>query len=209
VTRKPARPWVARARSQERNSSSDNWYRRQASCKLIAPLRTAPTTAAFRRITHLRVFAGGRPSVRDIRINSSSKRVSADRFGDVEGLTSNEPGPEVAGCPRNKVLFPLLLSRSTGASPAKTQFPLISRFFALSFRVCHLFFKGIKKLSPSRQVPRSHQRPPKSIGWFFDIGVWCLPQASPGPMRSESRARGMQPPCRESPIRRAAACFHN
>jgi hypothetical protein len=89
--------------------------------------------------------------VRDIRINSSSRGVSADRFADVEGFTSNKLGWGVADCPRNKVLFPPLLSRSTGESPAKMQFPLVSRFFALSFVFVTFFFRGVKKLSPSRQ----------------------------------------------------------
>src|SRR5919107_2881165 len=48
---------------QLRNSSVVSVYRWQASSRLSKPPRTAATTSALRRITHRRVFEGGRSAI--------------------------------------------------------------------------------------------------------------------------------------------------
>jgi hypothetical protein len=50
-SRSPAIPWLSNAASQVANSSTDSLYRVQASDRLISSVRTASTTAAFRRAT--------------------------------------------------------------------------------------------------------------------------------------------------------------
>ncbi len=54
---------ICNPRSQARNSSFDSSYRRQASSRPMAPLRTAVTTAALRRATQRLVFEGGKSTV--------------------------------------------------------------------------------------------------------------------------------------------------
>jgi hypothetical protein len=49
---------------------------------VISPLRTAATTAALRRITHLLVFGGGRLSISDNPIKTHQKAFS---FGGRDG----------------------------------------------------------------------------------------------------------------------------
>jgi hypothetical protein len=163
VTRKPARPWVSNVRRQKRNSSSDSWYQRQASSRVISPLRTAATTAALRRTTHLLVVGGGRPSVGEVRIVDRPGSVSTARYGASEGSTSHERGPSLADPPRTVAPYPLLSSRSTFQSPRASLFPLISRSFDAFERVCHQFFEK-KPQSPLRNEssPSPAIRRPKS-----------------------------------------------
>src|SRR5215469_10001404 len=75
MTRKPGTPWVSIARCHARNSSTDNSYRRQASSRLITPLRTALTITALRRVTQ-RFVSGGGNSVALDAISPPSERYS-------------------------------------------------------------------------------------------------------------------------------------
>src|SRR5437764_15364941 len=63
------------ARCQARNSSTDSLSRRQASCRLIEPFRTAATTIALRRTTHRLVSGEGRSGT--VPSTSSETLVSA------------------------------------------------------------------------------------------------------------------------------------
>src|SRR5208282_2118628 len=129
--RKPARPWISNARCQERNSSSDSWYQRQASSRLTSPLRTAATTAALRRTTHLLVAGGGRPSMGDVRFGSSPESGSTGRWGEAEGPVSLSRGPSVADPSRLTASFPLLSPRSTGSIPAASNSHLFHEFLTI------------------------------------------------------------------------------
>src|SRR5271166_2321972 len=131
--RKPARPWISNARCQERNSSSDSWYQRQASSRVISPLRTAATTAALRRATHLFVVGGGSPSEGNLRFGDSLERMSTGR----DGRTSHDGGPSIVDPWRAIVPSPLSPPGSTGLSFRERQFPFLSRFFNALGRSCH------------------------------------------------------------------------
>jgi len=80
VIRKPARPWVAISRSQDKNSPSDSWYRRQASSRPMTPLRTASTTAALRRGTQRFVSGGGKQTTLELAGGNVSSPVKSFIF---------------------------------------------------------------------------------------------------------------------------------
>ena len=153
--RKPARPWTSNARCQARNSSSDSWYQRQASSRVTSPLRTAATTAALRRTTHLLVAGSGRPSMGDIRIGSSPESGSTGRWGEAEGPASLSRGPSVVDPSRQTASFPLLSLRSTGSIPATTQFTPVSRIFNDFERICHQFFLKYRQNPAEEPAPRA------------------------------------------------------
>src|SRR5438552_4586816 len=103
----------------------------------MPPPRTAATTAALRRTTHLLVLRGGRLSMSRARLDGSSKSVSIWLFGEAEGRTSDGPGAVGNRCSWIDGGIPWR-SRSTSPIPSQgDQFPTSSRFFDDFRRVCH------------------------------------------------------------------------
>jgi len=128
VVRKPARPWSSNARSQDRNSSSESWYTRQASSTVIPPLRTATTTAALRRTTHLLVFGCGSCSISRVPPTDSPGGVLIRRRQAALGpapLHQDPPIIELAGKTAAYSRSPC----STAPFLATRQFPFVSRSF--------------------------------------------------------------------------------
>jgi hypothetical protein len=79
---------------------------RQASSIVICPLRTAATTAALRRTTHLFVSGGGRRSMSGVLARDSPGHVSSPGRGDADDPTSQgrdvlviDLAGRVAACP--------------------------------------------------------------------------------------------------------------
>ncbi len=80
---------------------------------VIPPLRTAVTTAALRRATHLLVIGGGRLSMIDIPINDSPESVFIGRHGDADSSPSPERTPPITGLDsRISVDFPIPSAQS-------------------------------------------------------------------------------------------------
>ena len=110
----------------------------------MAPLRTAATTAAFRRTTHLLVFGGGRPSVSCFLIRDSSEGVLIPLRGGINGPTSPVGGPSATGLVGRIAAFPLV-SRSTGAIPFAQATPVFHVFLTISSVFVTNFLKTTPK----------------------------------------------------------------
>jgi hypothetical protein len=117
---------------------------------VIAPLRTAATTAALRRTTHLFVFGGGR--LANVPASDSLVSVSSRDAWDADDPTSREVGPLVTDLIGKTAAFPLVLG-STAATLRVMPFPIVSRIFHDFQHVCHpifLFLRRSKKWGFSR-----------------------------------------------------------
>src|SRR5271166_28406 len=143
--RKPARPWISNARCQERNSSSDSWYHRQASSRVFrryAPLRPrrpcgAPSTS----------WSSGVAGPPWATFGSAAHR-KACLLGDAGKPRVQARSREVRGFPTRQDRQPH--SHCRPVPPAQslrvTQFPFVSRIFDEFERVCHQFFQKILKV---------------------------------------------------------------
>jgi hypothetical protein len=124
---------------------------------VIPPLRTAATTAALRRTTHLFVFGGGR--LASVPASDSLESVSSRGTWDADDPTSPERGPLVTGLVGRMAAFPLVLG-STAQPLRLIHSRLFHEVFTISSvfvtRIFHLF-KGPKKgfaRSPIEQLPQ-------------------------------------------------------
>jgi hypothetical protein len=95
---------------------------------VIPPLRTAATTAALRRTTHLFVFGGGRLAMSGVPASDSLESVSSRGTWDADDRTSPARGPLVTDLVGKIAAFPLVLGSAT--QPLLVMpFPIISRIF--------------------------------------------------------------------------------
>jgi hypothetical protein len=99
---------------------------------VIAPLRTAATTAALRRTTHLFVFGTGRLSMSGgVPARDSLESVSSRGVGDPDDPTPRDRGPLVTDLVGNIAAYPLVFA-STCPIPSRSairdHFTKLSRF---------------------------------------------------------------------------------
>src|SRR5215469_17995326 len=109
---------------------------------VILPLRTAATTAALRRTTHLLVSEPGRFSIGGVTFGASLESISSDGADTPPSSVSparsagDRSSPKV-GCISSVSLF------SDPIPPG--QFPYLSRFFHDFGWVCHQFFLSFRR----------------------------------------------------------------
>jgi hypothetical protein len=155
---------------------------------VIPPLRTAATTAALRRTTHLFVFGGGRLAISGVPASDSRQSVSSRGTGDADDPSSPERGPLVTDLVGKIAAFPLVLG-STAQPLRVLPFPIVSRIFHDFQRVCHpnffIFSKISKRLLPLSGSAVTRRRSRMQERHFLPGGP-CNDYAAKGPFAGES-----------------------